>query len=220
MHASKTLEVLFISRLTRASSPNTISTLLDEQPRHAISYTPWADFSYKPDCSFSIAHGNNCIFLKYYVSEQSVSAQFTQPNDLVYKDSCVEFFISFDRNNEYYNLEFNCLGTCYLAYGNDKGERQEAPADLIRKIKSKTFLYSSGDNINWELTLMIPNEVFFAHALRNLSLLTARANFYKCGDDLPTPHYLAWNQISSPQPNFHLPEFFGHISFSGFEREF
>lgn len=217
MYAPQNVDVLFISRLTRASSLQTISAALDEQPRHVINYTPWAQFGYQPNCAFAIAHANNCIFLKYYVTEESVIAQFTEPNDHVYKDSCVEFFISFDKNEQYYNLEFNCLGTCYMAYGDNNSEREEAPIDLIKKIKSKTFLYSDGNQIHWELTLMIPSEVFFRHTLRNLSLLTARANFYKCGDELPTPHYISWSDVKTPQPDFHQPDFFGHLSFSAFE---
>lgn len=41
----------------------------------------------------------------------------------------------------------------------------------------------------------------------------AGVNFYKCGDDLPKPHYLCWNPIKSETPDFHLPEFFGNAIF-------
>ena len=40
-----------------------------------------------------------------------------------------------------------------------------------------------------------------------------RANFYKCGDKLTTPHFLSWNKIDLPSPCFHCPPFFGQIHF-------
>ena len=40
-----------------------------------------------------------------------------------------------------------------------------------------------------------------------------KANFYKCGDRLKQQHYLSWNPIDLPRPNFHCPEFFGELTF-------
>jgi hypothetical protein len=42
---------------------------------------------------------------------------------------------------------------------------------------------------------------------------TCRANFYKCGDDLPEPHFLSWNNIIADKPDFHLPQYFGTLTF-------
>jgi len=42
---------------------------------------------------------------------------------------------------------------------------------------------------------------------------TMRANFYKCGDKLQTPHFLSWAPIDLPKPKFHCPEFFGELVF-------
>ena len=39
------------------------------------------------------------------------------------------------------------------------------------------------------------------------------ANFYKCGDELPTPHFLSWNPIEWAEPSFHRPEQFGKLIF-------
>ena len=35
----------------------------------------------------------------------------------------------------------------------------------------------------------------------------------KCGDDTAVPHFLSWNPIGAPRPNFHTPEYFGEIHF-------
>ena len=51
------------------------------------------------------------------------------------------------------------------------------------------------------------------HGATLLDGRTMRANFYKCGDLLPRPHFLSWNAISLPRPDFHCPEFFGTLRF-------
>ncbi|UEG54980.1 hypothetical protein LLH06_08385 [Mucilaginibacter daejeonensis] len=213
MSGSQTLIVPLLDQLAWDGSINDVSAMLDLLPRHSITSAPWHDSLKKPDCAFAIGHQHDRLLLKYYVQESHVLARFTKPNSFVHKDSCVEFFISFDDDETYYNLEFNCLGTCYMAYGKPGGERKVAPVELIRKISSNIMLKGSDGRMNWELTLDIPVDVFFAHKSSNLFSSTARGNFYKCGDELPEPHYLSWNPINWPTPNFHLPQFFGHIKF-------
>jgi hypothetical protein len=166
-----------------------------------------------PDCTFAIAHGNNCIFLKFFITEDHLLVRFTQPNDWVFQDSCVEFFIGFEGDPGYYNIEFNSIGTCYLGYSRGRNDIGVADTEVVRKIKSGTLLYNEGDKIKWELTVMIPTEAFYLHPDITLAGQTLRANFYKCGDDMPVPHYLTWNNIESAEPNFHLPEFFGKLKF-------
>jgi hypothetical protein len=67
--------------------------------------------------------------------------------------------------------------------------------------------------VYWELSVAIPSNVFIHHLIPSLSGQKGRVNFHKCGDQLPVPHFLAWNNIQSAEPNFHLPEFFGEIYF-------
>ena len=66
---------------------------------------------------------------------------------------------------------------------------------------------------SWQLALAIPAAAVFNHSVKDFSGLHMRANFYKCGDLLQTPHFLSWNPIQLPKPCFHCPEFFGNIHF-------
>ncbi|MDB5111310.1 MAG: hypothetical protein JWR67_2424 [Mucilaginibacter sp.] len=214
MQFLKNIEAPLIGSVNQHSSLESISSILNHVSKNAIANSLWTGFEYQPDCSFAIAHGNNCIFLKYFIIEDDVLLRFTQPNDLVYQDSCVEFFIAFNGEAEYYNLEFNCIGTCYLGYGTGNKGRETADVEIVKKIKCSPLLYSHEGKIKWELTLVIPNEVFFHHNYTSLASKTGRANFYKCGNNMPVPHYLSWNIIESEKPNFHLPDFFGSITFN------
>lgn len=214
----KQLEVPFFSRLQKASPIEHISASLDEMVKHPINIAPWPEFNYMPKVEFSIAHGNDCIFLKYYVTEAVVKANYYHPNDPVYKDSCVEFFIAFNDEGAYYNLEFNVIGTCKLNFGKNRNDRILISENLIRTIRYLATIQNKVTNVaipevQWELTLMIPVEVFSEHKLSSLSGQTCSANFYKCGDDLPVPHFLCWNTIQSVEPDFHVRECFGKLLF-------
>ena len=185
--------------------------------KNTIDNLLWSDNEYAPKVSFSIAHTHNSILLKYNVSEQYLIARYREINDPVFKDSCVEFFIAFDDDNNYYNLEFNCLGTPLVAYGLGKNSRKKIEKRLVGKIKSyqliKNPIANQSSLINWELLLVIPFDVFAHHNITTLKDSVCKANFYKCGDDLPDPHFLSWNKINSPSPDFHLPQFFGGVHF-------
>jgi hypothetical protein len=50
-------------------------------------------------------------------------------------------------------------------------------------------------------------------ALTSLDGVAAAANFYKVGSGLSVPHYLTWNPVGTPAPDYHRPEFFGEVLF-------
>ena len=194
---------------------NDISGQLDAIEKHDISYVPWESYSYKPKVDFAIAHTDFALLLKFFVSENDLRAIYTKSNEPVYKDSCVELFILFDEKG-YYNFEFNCAGTCLLGFGKGRNERLQVSDELIDRIRYQSLLKPSAHpeaNISWELTLEIPFDVFHFHQIKTLKKKLGRANFYKCGDDLPKPHFLTWNKIETEEPDFHRPEYFGSFEF-------
>ena len=127
-------------------------------------------------------------------------------------------FIAFNNSGNYYNLEFNCLGTALAGYGTNKNDRVDLPKEVVKQIESvltlKTIGKANSMLINWELCLKIPLKLFIHDKIDTLSGQTCSVNFFKCGDDLPEPHFLSWNNIESPEPNFHKPEFFGLLKFN------
>lgn len=211
----KQITVPYIS-ITDQSVLIEVSRSLDSQDRHLIGEISWSAWSYKPEVAFSIAHNDQSIFLKYYVAERETKTVYTEINDPVYKDSCVEFFISFNHGNSYYNLEFNSRGVCLAGYGTSREQRELLPVEVVQRIKSFAISHPDhGDEkTTWELCLQIPVSVFCFDQLPELSSREVTANFYKCGDDLARPHFLAWNKIDSDEPNFHLSEYFGNLTFA------
>lgn len=209
----KTLEVPLLNNLSQKSSLEEISFSLDHLQRHLIGIAPWPKFMYTPKVEFSIAHNNEFIFLKYFIEEEELKAVYHKTNDPVYKDSCVEFFIAWDNEEGYYNIEINAIGTCKLNFGVNRNSRIEISEYLIKTIKHLSVIQNKDIGVKWELTLRIPFLVFSQHNIKTLSGKTCNANFYKCGDDLPTPHFICWNTIDTPEPDFHQRRCFGKLLF-------
>ncbi len=194
-----------------------LSLKLDVGPRNGIETIPWLLYSYKPEVFFAVGYCDSCVCLKFYVSEKFARAIYSNPNEPVYKDSCVEFFISFEDEEEYYNFEFNCAGTCLLGFGKERADRKLLSKEIISLIGHQALLKparSPDANIGWELTIKIPFKVFYYHNINTLAGKRCRVNFFKCGDELPEPHFLVWNNIKTNQPDFHVPAFFGSMEFS------
>lgn len=209
------LIVPFLKEKLQNKDIEDVSKIMDELPAHPLSYVPWAEaFPYKPDVSFSIAHAGDVIYLKYFVEEKYIRAVNNETNGSVWEDSCVEFFISFD-DAGYYNFECNSLGTFLLGYGKERSTRQRLPADVIEKIQSfSTIKKNKTDNsVAWTITWAIPTSVFVGHPGLDLRGKHCRANFYKCGDKTPEPHFITWANVETPKPDYHRPEFFGEVIF-------
>lgn len=176
-----------------------------------------ADYPYKPQVKFKLLSSDRSLFIQFQVQEENIRAIYGKDQDPVWQDSCVEFFCQFPGQAGYYNFEFNCIGTCLASKRKSRNEDiVSVPKALMQKINrlsslgTKTFDEKSG-NFEWTLTVEIPAEVFGLSDFDEIDVM--KANFYKCGDETRVPHYLSWNLIVSPTPNFHLPEYFGEVKF-------
>lgn len=178
-----------------------------------------AEFPYAPEVSFRMFHTGDRLMLRFDVAESYTAALVTEDNGEVWTDSCVEFFIAPDEGL-YYNFETTCIGRMLLSGRKSRTEDvQPAPAEVLASVKRFTtypfgepFTEREGDN-RWSLTLAIPPQALFRHALTDWSGLEARMNLYKCGDRLSHPHFLSWKPVRTKNPDFHRPEFFEAVTF-------
>jgi len=182
---------------------------------HRIDTVNWANYPYSPKVTFRIAHTSEAILLNFRINESDIKAVCDRDNGKVWEDACVEFFVSFNEK-QYYNIECNCIGKILIGKGFGKTGRVPLPDDLLKKVDRWSSLGDSPvENLSgdWEVSLVIPKEIFYPDITKTFDRIKARGNFYKCGDCLQTPHFLSWNPIKSETPNFHLPEFFGELIF-------
>jgi hypothetical protein len=183
-----------------------------------IGCVNWSSFSYRPSAEFRIAHTGNAILIQYRVSEESVRAVADKENGRVWEDSCVEFFVSPGCDDVYYNFEFNCIGRMHIAGGRKGESRPVAENSVLQKVRAWSSLGtepfdSKTGGFSWTEAIVIPVEALYLNDLDSLDGKTMTGNFYKCGDKLPTPHYLSWSPIPLPSPQFHAPYYFGKLHF-------
>ena len=152
----KSLKVPFIDNPV---SFEELSTAFQPLDSNKIAEVSWLEYPYLPSVNFKIAHTQKSILLTYNVQEKHFKAIYRKSNEPVYRDSCVEFFISFDKEH-YYNFEFNSLGTALVGYGTeDRAFRQHLPIELVEKIKAKgivTINKAEGTGTEWVLHVEIP----------------------------------------------------------------
>lgn len=209
----RTLSIPYIPRLDERPTWETVEPILDQYAAKApVATINWPEYPERPEAMALIARSSHSLFLKFDVTEQSVRGTYTDDGSPVYQDSCVEFFVRHPDDRRYLNFEFNCLGTC------DAARRQSrelaapfAPTEYqrIRRHASlgRTPVAIDDKATSWRLLIEIPFELMDLDGQALPSAL--RVNFYKCGDLTKRPHFLSWNPIELPTPNFHCPEYFG-----------
>ncbi len=197
-----------------------VPALLDAE---GVQFSPidtnnWAsDFPYTPKVEFRIAHTGDSIVINYSVAEDSVRAVAADDGN-VWEDSCCEFFSVPAGDDLYYNIECNCAGQMLIGCGPERENRERATQQVLDTVKRWSSLgrepFEEKDAPSvWQLVLVVPVSAFYNHHITSLAGTTIRANFYKCGDKLRKVHFLSWNPINVPRPDFHRPDFFGEVEF-------
>jgi len=220
-YVMKNLRISFLKTISTETSIETASELIETTiiKKHSIDYINWFnEYPEKPVVHFKLVRIKDGLMLKFYVKEDVTRATYTIDNEQVYRDSCIELFIDPSGDGTYCNFEFNALGTLLLAFGVNRNGKEKAFSEItdgIQRLSSLGIIpfYNLPDKSPWHLTVMIPNTSFWHHSLLSLKGKGVRANLQKCGDDLPVPHFLTWNPIPTPHPDYHKPEHFGTFNF-------
>lgn len=164
-----------------------------------------------------IAHNNEMVYLYYQVQGEELRAVNTKDFMPVWEDSCVEFFMQRKGEKVYRNFEFNAHGVLVAAERESKECAEQLSKELMASIKrfaTIEHICKEGVEVsNWTLYAEIPKEALGFYTSEKLSEQSIGANFYKCGDETNEPHFISWNSIDTPTPNFHVPQFFGDFIF-------
>ena len=176
--------------------------------RVSLAHTGWL-----PPCPvaarFQACHDGLNLYLRMEAEESPVCATLAGPLDQVCRDSCLEFFFAPDGGERYFNFELNPLGTLCLGFGAERPARvRQVPNDPGR-FQIEPFTAPKG----WGVTFAVPADFVRLYFPGFAFSGEAAANFYKCGDETPTPHYLTWSPLTSPAPDFHRRQDFGRLIF-------
>ena len=145
---------------------------------------------------------------------------FTQqdPMLMVCQDSAVELFLAFADSADnadfaprleqclYINIEINSAGCCYAKHGHSrKGRTAFTPAEI-----AALKISAHKTEATWSVSLVVPRDFIAGLAGYDAWVpgQTFALNLYKISETREHEHYVAFNPVEVPSPNFHLPEFF------------
>lgn len=194
-----------------------IINLLDERGvRRTINSLNWPDaFPYRPLATFASAHNGKALWIDFLVRCNYLRAENYIDQSPVSEDSCVEVFLQPKAGGEYWNFEFNCIGTANASHRLVRPEPTRLTADELAVIErypscgKRPFCEVEG-LFTWNLLVKIPLSLMGVDASQGpVEML---GNFYKCASGCTQPHYLSWSPIDTPKPDFHRPEYFGTIT--------
>jgi len=190
-----------------------IKLLLEAGAEAVIDQVNWKEqFPKSLPVAVRVAHDGERLYLFYVVRGESVRAVNTEDFGSVWEDSCVEFFMQREGEKTYRNFECNILGALLAARHEtrEKAEHLTSEMSAIYRHSSINHRYEGDRQVSdWSLYLEIPKKAMGFEAGESLFGQKIKANFYKCGDKTPEPHYISWSPIDLPSPNFHVPQFFG-----------
>jgi len=183
-----------------------------------INNVNWPDkFPYRPETRVEVTNDHEYLYLHYFVKGEQLRAVTTEDQGPVWEDSCVEFFCQVPGEKHYMNFETNCIGAMVASrrLGRDQDVQLFPPEEMARIQRRCTFprqAFEERDGMfEWEVELRIPLSLIFRNS-RPVFPQKLRANFYKCADKTKNPHFVSWQPIPLPDPDFHCPEFFGEVT--------
>ena len=179
-------------------------------PKAEISCYKW-ETGYEPEAYAQLIFIEGRGFaLRMTAYEENPKAIYTKYGEDVYKDSCLEFFASFNPDSpKYINFEMNANGAFLSAVRTDR--HNKTPIDFLAPLPKVTPIKGDGFwGVEAFFTLDFIGKTFgkFCFA-RGESF---KGNFYKCGDETPKPHFGMWSPVELDHPDFHQPAFFGTLT--------
>ncbi len=175
-----------------------------------ISTYKWTE-GYAPEAYAQLMYVEGRGFaLRMTAMEANPKATYTKFDEPVYKDSCLEFFVSFNNANEkYMNFEMNANGAFLAAVRTDRQNKKS-----IKMLAPLPKVKATRDENSWTVEVFFSND-FIGKTFGKFSFARGesfKGNFYKCGDETEIPHFGMWNPIDLENADFHRPEFFGTLT--------
>ncbi len=170
----------------------------------------------RPEASVEITNDRKALYLRYRVKGEQLRAATIEDQGPVWEDSCVEFFCQVPGEKHYYNFETNCIGAMVASRRLGRAEEvvpfsPKEMAQIERQCSYPKEAFEEKDGIfEWHVELRIPLPLIFRNT-KPVFPQKLRVNFYKCADKTKKPHFVSWQPIKLPHPDFHCPQFFGDI---------
>lgn len=211
----KTIKVPFISGLAGMDLEMLDLMMEKHAAKFAVCECNWpAVAPYSPDCNGALARTEGHLAVVFHVRGLDLRATAMEDNGNSWEDSCCEFFVSDPADGTYYNFELTCIGSLLASKRKSRNEKTDFQAGQLERVIRHSSLerkrWDVSDKVYcWTVAMLVPFDLIGIEEGKLPEIL--RANFYKCGDLTAHPHFLSWNPIVSPSPDFHRPDSFGRL---------
>jgi len=173
----------------------------------AVDNVEWTR-DYGIRAKMQIAYDDSKLYLHMIANEDDIRNELYGNEDRICDDSCMEIFFKVDER--YFNFEVNFNCKYFVGIGKSR-------EDNIRIVDDFKFLNarSSKTSDGWQIYYEIPYEFInkYASDFKPVKGYKMKANCYKCGDLCKHEHYITWNKVEWPTPDYHRPEYFGEMVF-------
>ena len=215
MKTVKRIRVPFIEGLENMTLQELDLAMEKGAAKFAVCENNWPkEAPYTPDCNGSIARTASHLAVMFHVRGLDLRATQIEDNGRSWEDSCCEFFVTDPYDGTYYNFELTCIGSLLSSKRKSRLDSVlREKEDVARVIRHSSLTHEEteiSDRIfSWTVAMLIPYDLIGID--RDNVPVSVRGNFYKCGDLTAHPHFLSWNPIGTPKPDFHRPEYFGEL---------
>ncbi|MGN0201426.1 MAG: carbohydrate-binding family 9-like protein [Candidatus Cryptobacteroides sp.] len=211
----KRIKVPFIEGLEKMSLRELDLAMEKGAAKFAVSENNWPkEAPYSPDCCGSVARTASHLAVLFHVRGLDIRATELEDNGRSWEDSCCEFFVTDPYDGTYYNFELTCIGSLLSSKRRSRLDSTlREPEEVARVIRHSSLpherMEESGRIFAWTAAMLIPYDLIGID--KDFIPVSVRGNFYKCGDLTAHPHFLSWNPVGTPKPDFHRPEYFGEL---------
>lgn len=176
-------------------------------PLFEVAQFNWGGY-YRPHTYGQFAFLDGEGFLLHMTCEESNPVCHYHHNfEPVWMDSAMEGFFCFDcQNDNYINLEINSAGALVASFGSGKTGRINLTETDIRTLDFRAVKNTD----TWCIDVFIPLSLIetYFHISSYQSGDCIPLNFFKLAEGTESTHFASFAPIDSPEPNFHLSQFF------------
>ena len=176
----------------------------------------------RPVAQATLALESDGLHCRFEVKEAApYTTVFAQqdPMLMVCQDSAVELFLAFADTKEqanaqdfkpyieeclYLNIEINAAGICYAKHGHSRKNRVAFTPEQMQSLGISTQIEAD----KWQVHFTVPRQLISSLCGYDAFAHVFALNLYKISETPEHEHYVAFNPIAEPKPNFHLPQYF------------
>ena len=177
---------------------------------------PWWEEGEKEQTEVKMFWDNTFLYVSFKCEDRHIRADHYNTNARTYNDDCVELFWNpnpQEQKEDYYQFEINCIGNLLSVR---KSNRRTIMLPYITQTIQGTVNDDTDMDTGWIIEMAVRFSEYPELSERETPLPGDmwRVGLNRCGG-VTNAQYSQWSPSQTDRPNFHKPDDFGEIIFSG-----